>query len=143
MFCLIGLLVVTHGDLGESLLKSIAIISGEVKGSASVGLYHGDSPVRLREEIQDKVKKLDTGDGVLVLVDFYGGTPGNEVMKLLTTNEMKVLSGVNMAMLLEIVVNREFSTDVEALAKTALQSGKESLQDLNEVYNNLIAKAGE
>jgi PTS system mannose-specific IIA component len=54
-----------------------------------------------------------------------------------------VLSGVNMAMLLEIVVNREFSTDVEALAKTALQSGKESLQDLNEVYNNLIAKAGE
>jgi PTS system mannose-specific IIA component len=64
-------------------------------------------------------------------------------MKLLTTNEMKVLSGVNMAMLLEIVVNREFSTDVEALAKTALQSGKESLQDLNEVYNNLIAKAGE
>ncbi|MBU5581849.1 hypothetical protein KQJ29_17220, partial [Enterococcus sp. S181_ASV_20] len=50
---------------------------------------------------------------------------------------------VNMAMLLEIVVNREFSTDVEALAKTALESGKESLQDLNEVYNNLIAKAGE
>ena len=50
-------------------------------------------------------------------------------MKLLTTNEMKVLSGVNMAMLLEIVVNREFSTDVEALAKTALQSGKEILQD--------------
>ena len=46
------------GDLGESLLKSIAIIAGEVKGSASVGLYHGDSPVRLREEIQEKVKKI-------------------------------------------------------------------------------------
>ena len=46
-------------------------------------------------------------------------------------------------MLLEIVVNREFSNDLEALAKTALQSGKESLQDLNEVYNHLIAKAGE
>ena len=140
---MIGLLVVTHGSLGTSLLESIAIIAGEVKCSASVGLYHGDSPVQLREEIQEKVKALDTGAGVLVLVDFYGGTPGNEVMKLLTANKMKVLSGVNMAMLLEIVVNREFSTDVEMLAEAARQSGKDSLQDLNEVYNNLIAKAGE
>lgn len=140
---MIGLLVVTHGNLGKSLLESIAIIAGEVKCSASVGLYHGDSPIQFKEEIQEKVEALDTGEGVIVLVDFYGGTPGNEVMKLLTTNEMKVLSGVNMAMLLEIVVNREFSNDLEALAKTALQSGKESLQDLNEVYNHLIAKAGE
>lgn len=140
---MIGLLVVTHGNLGKSLLESIAIIAGEVKCSASVGLYHGDSPIQLKEEILEKVEALDTGKGVIVLVDFYGGTPGNEVMKLLTTNEMKVLSGVNMAMLLEIVVNREFSNDLEALAKTALQSGKESLQDLNEVYNHLIAKAGE
>lgn len=140
---MIGLLVVTHGDLGKSLLESIAIIAGEVKCSASVGLYHGDSPVRLREEIQGKVEALDTGEGVIVLVDFYGGTPGNEVMKLLVTHKMKVLSGVNMAMLLEIVVNREFTQDLEALARTALQSGKESIQDLNEMYNNLIAKAGE
>lgn len=140
---MIGLLVVTHGNLGKSLLESIAIIAGEVKCSASVGLYHGDSPIQLKEEIQEKVEALDTGEGVIVLVDFYGGTPGNEVMKLLTTNKMKVLSGVNMAMLLEIVVNREFSNDLEALAKTALQSGKESLQDLNEVYNHLITKAGE
>ncbi|HCM84973.1 MULTISPECIES: PTS sugar transporter subunit IIA [Enterococcus] len=140
---MIGLLVVTHGDLGKSLLESIAIIAGEVKCSASVGLYHGDSPVQLREEIQGKVEALDTGEGVIVLVDFYGGTPGNEVMKLLVTHKMKVLSGVNMAMLLEIVVNREFTEDLEALARTALQSGKESIQDLNEVYNNLIAKAGE
>lgn len=140
---MIGLLVVTHGDLGKSLLESIAIIAGEVKCSASVGLYHGDSPVQLREEIQGKVEALDTGEGVIVLVDFYGGTPGNEVIKLLVTHKMKVLSGVNMAMLLEIVVNREFTEDLEALARTALQSGKESIQDLNEVYNNLIAKAGE
>lgn len=140
---MIGLLVVTHGDLGKSLLESIAIIAGEVKCSASVGLYHGDSPVQLREGIQGKVEALDTGEGVIVLVDFYGGTPGNEVMKLLVTHKMKVLSGVNMAMLLEIVVNREFTEDLEALARTALQSGKESIQDLNEVYNNLIAKAGE
>lgn len=140
---MIGLLVVTHGDLGKSLLESIAIIAGEVKCSASVGLYHGDSPVQLREEIQGKVEALDTGEGVIVLVDFYGGTPGNEVMKLLVTHKMKVLSGVNMAMLLEIVVNREFTEDLEALARTALQIGKESIQDLNEVYNNLIAKAGE
>ena len=125
------------------MLESIAIIAGEVKCSASVGLYHGDSPVQLREEIQGKVEALDTGEGVIVLVDFYGGTPGNEVMKLLVTHKMKVLSGVNMAMLLEIVVNREFTEDLEALARTALQSGKESIQDLNEVYNNLIAKAGE
>ena len=97
----------------------------------------------MREEIQEKVKKLDTGDGVLVLVDFYGGTPGNEVMKLLTTNEMKVLSGVNMAMLLVNLENPEFSTDVVAFANTCLNSGKESLQVLYEVYNNLIAKAGE
>lgn len=140
---MIGLLVVTHGDLGRSLLDSIAIIAGEVKCAASVGLYHGDSPIQLREEIQEKVEALDSGEGVIVLVDFYGGTPGNEVMKLLASKKMRVLSGVNMAMLLEIVVNREFSTDIETLSEAALQSGKESLQDLNEVYCNLIAKAGE
>ncbi|MBL1229681.1 PTS sugar transporter subunit IIA [Enterococcus sp. BWB1-3] len=139
---MIGLLVVTHGNLGKSLLESIAIITGEVKYAESIGLYHGDSPEVFRGRIQEMIEKLDSGKGVLVLVDFFGGTPGNEVLKLLPREKMKVLSGVNMAMLLEVVVNRDFSNDVEQIGRIALESGSRSVMDLNKAYNNMIERTG-
>lgn len=139
---MIGVLIVAHGDLGSTLLKSIEIIAGKVEQAASIGLYHGDSPENFRASIKEAVEQLDTGMGVMVLVDFFGGTPGNEALKCLPRENMKVLSGVNMAMLLEVVVNREFITDLEALSQLALDSGKNSIQDLNEVYNKMMEKAG-
>ncbi|GCF95125.1 PTS mannose transporter subunit IID [Enterococcus florum] len=140
---MIGVLVVAHGDLGKALLDSIGIIAGKVECADSVGLHHGDSPDEFRTKIQKAAMALDTGKGVLVLVDFFGGTPGNETLKCLANHEMKVLSGVNMAMLLEVVVHRAFITDIEELSKLALESGKTSIQDLNQIYEKMIEKAGD
>ncbi len=139
---LIGVLVVAHGDLGSTLLESIGIIAGKVENAHSVGLHHGDSPEIFRNTIKEAVEQLDMGSGVIVLVDFFGGTPGNEVLKCLPRENMKVLSGVNMAMLLEVVVNREFITDLESLSQLALDSGKSSIQDLNQLYKKMMEKAG-
>ncbi|MGM0215780.1 PTS sugar transporter subunit IIA [Enterococcus sp. AZ109] len=139
---MIGVLVVAHGDLGKTLLESIAIIAGEVQQADAIGLHHGDSPETFRAGIKEAVESLDTGEGVMVLVDFFGGTPGNEALKCLPRENMKVLSGVNMAMLLEVVVNRAFMSDLEALSQLALNSGKSSIQDLNEVYKKMMEKAG-
>ena len=139
---MIGLLLVTHGSLGQALLESIAIITGRVKGATAIGLYHGDSPEAFREEIKAAVEELDTGLGVLVLVDFFGGTPGNEVLKLLPREKMKVLSGTNLAMLLEIVMGRETSDDLQHIGQQALASARQSIMDMSERYLQMMEKAG-
>lgn len=128
---LIGLLLVTHGNLGSALLDSTEIIAGKVKQAGAVGLFHGDSPEQFRGKIEKEIELLDTGDGIIVMVDIIGGTPGNEAMKMTSDHKLKILSGVNLAMVLEFTLNREFVNNVNDVAKTSMESANLSIKDLS------------
>lgn len=138
---MVGLLLVTHGDLAKSLLNSAALIMGEAPLIESYGLYHGDDVDELKEKVKSAVKRLydqSEGDGVLVLVDLFGGSPSNAAARSL--HELKdivkaeCVTGVNLPMLLEVATSVNY-LNLEELKEKCLAIGPESIVDLCKKIN--------
>ena len=105
---MIGLVVATHGNLGEALLGTAAMIVGPPVRACAVSLSHGQSPDELRAVLAAAIDRLDPeGDGVLVAADMFGGTPANIGMTLLVPGRVELVTGVNLPMLLKFFSYRE------------------------------------
>ena len=122
----VGIIVVTHVDYGSSLLRAAEFILGPVQDCTSIQV---DSSLEVEETVnrlKDAVGFLDKGQGVLVLTDMFGGTPTNLSLSLLgARQDVEVLTGVNLPMLLRVLGNRTRS--LPELAELALQAGCEGI----------------
>jgi len=128
---MVGMLIVTHGRLGEGLLDAMQMIAGPQEKVDFVSLKEGDSIDELKDKILNAVKTLDDGSGVLVFVDMFGASPSNAAAYLLNEN-VEVITGVNLPMLLEIVSFRE-SSSLQELAANAMTAGVESVKNLTQL----------
>jgi len=100
---MIGVVVVTHGRLGTELIKTAEFILGRIENAAAVSIDDQRSPDLLRADIEQAVKAVDKGNGVLILTDMFGGTPSNLSLSLLSNGRIEVLSGVNLPMLIKLI----------------------------------------
>ena len=128
---MIGVLVVTHGEMAKGILDTLDMIMGDVGNVDYASLLRGEDYEDFEKDIENKIKKLDNGKGVLVLVDLFGASPFNVSQKVSKKLEelnisTKILSGVNLMMLLEACSNREFCT-LDELVETVKNSGKEGI----------------
>ena len=123
---MIGILIIAHGTLGESLIHCASHVMGTrppLLGQLSVGIH--DDPVRLLPQAQQMVKELDQGDGVLVLSDIYGATPCNLACKLLEQGHVEGMAGVSLPMLVRALTYRNKS--MATLIEKALSGGHEGI----------------
>jgi PTS system mannose-specific IIA component len=120
---MIGLLIVTHCDLGKELLNAAEFIVGRIDAVDTMAITETSGTDLLRKKIEAKVNALESGDGVLILTDMFGGTPSNLGLSFLKEGKFEVLTGVNLPMIIAIVQNRPGST-VTALAEKAQEAGK-------------------
>jgi PTS system mannose-specific IIA component len=120
---MIGLLIVTHCDLGKELLNAAEFIVGKIEAVDSIAITETSGTDLLRKKIEAKVAALDKGDGVLILTDMFGGTPSNLSLSFLREGKIEVLTGVNLPMIIAMVQNRP-NTKVTALAEKAQEAGK-------------------
>ena len=120
---MIGLLIVTHCDLGKELLNAAEFIVGRIDAVDTMAITETSGTDLLRKKIESKVNALESGDGVLILTDMFGGTPSNLSLSFLKEGKFEVLTGVNLPMIIAIVQNRPGST-VTALAEKARDAGK-------------------
>ncbi|MEG2799038.1 MAG: PTS sugar transporter subunit IIA [Erysipelotrichaceae bacterium] len=130
---MIGILLVSHGKMAEGMKDSIELIMGEVEQLNTVSLVAGEDIEQFKLEVLNKTIELDTGDGVLVYVDLFGASPYNATQyasrELVDKNiEMKVLTGMNLPMLLESLVMREYY-DIHSLVKIAKEAGQEGISE--------------
>lgn len=128
---MIGILIVAHGALGESLIQCAT----HVMGSRPVlleqfGIDMHDDPATLLPVMQKVVRALDEGDGVLILSDIYGATPCNIVSKLVKQNSVEGIAGVNLPMLVRALTYR--NGDLTKLAEKALSGGQEGVINFTE-----------
>ena len=131
---MIGVLVVTHGSIGEALLTSAAQILGiEPKQVATLSVWRQDDPDDLVLRARELLDGLDAGDGVLVLTDIFGATPGNVVSRLLEDGRIEGVSGVSLPMLLRVLTGRNGSNParMNVLVQRALSGGSEGLVHMN------------
>jgi len=136
---MIGVLIASHGSLAAELLRTVEKIIGLQKQVAVLSTSNCCPRRQLRDEAKQLIDSLDSGEGVLVMVDSPGGTPANICLEAACGNDgVKVLSGVNLPMLLCLVDRRQGQT-IDLLAGTALSAGKMTICDLT---NAMSAKAG-
>jgi mannose PTS system EIIA component len=120
---MIGLLIVTHCNLGKELLNAAEFIVGKIEAVDTIAITETSGTDLLRKKIEAKVGALDKGDGVLILTDMFGGTPSNLSLSFLKEGKIEVLTGVNLPMMIAIVQNRP-NFKVTALAGKAQEAGK-------------------
>ena len=127
---MIGVLIVTHGDIGTSLLTSASqILGGEQKQVATLSVWRADDVDDLVLRARELMESLDSGDGVLVLTDIFGATPGNVVSRLLEDGRIEGVSGASLPMLLRVLTGRNGS--LSAAVKRALSGGAEGVVHMN------------
>jgi PTS system mannose-specific IIA component len=97
-----GVVVVTHGRVAMELVHAAQTIVGEFPGIEAVSIDWNDDVNEARERIGSAIRKVDAGDGVLVLTDMFGGTPTNLALTFLEKERVEVLTGVNLPMLVKV-----------------------------------------
>lgn len=110
---MIGILIVTHGGLGDSLVHCVTHVLGSKPPLLEqLGISMEDDPVVMLPNAQELVKSLDRGAGVLVLSDIYGATPCNIVCRLMQPGIVEGVAGVNLPMLIRALSYRHLALDV-------------------------------
>jgi PTS system mannose-specific IIA component len=104
---MIGVLITTHGNLGGELIKAAELIRGSLKGIIPISVDQTNGVEDLKKEISTAIKKLDQGQGVLILTDLFGGTPSNISLSFMKVGKVEVITGVNLPMLLKLPDIRE------------------------------------
>ena len=121
-----GLLLITHGNIGRDMLDTVTEILGTCPLHAEILAIHADSdPDKLLETADHLCAKLEQGGGVLVLTDLYGSTPSNIATRLLDRHELRVISGVNIPMLIRILNYPEMK--LQALCEKALNGARDGI----------------
>jgi PTS system ascorbate-specific IIA component len=124
---MIGLLIVSHGAFGESLIHSASHVLGKRPlYLRQVGVTVHDDPDEILPVARDLIRFLDQGRGVLVMTDIYGATPSNIGSRLLEPGRVEGIAGVNLPMLIKALTHREESS-LEELARKAIAGAGEGI----------------
>ena len=105
---MIGILLVTHGEIGKSLIDCAAHILDNYPISVeSVSINSNDDLHKYSDIISKKIKNLESGHGVLIMTDIYGATPCNLLNKFIEENKVEVVTGINLPMLIKAISDRK------------------------------------
>lgn len=129
---MIGILVVTHGKLASGFLDAMELIMGKQQGIICMGLYHGKDINEFGLELEREMKALDEGDGVIVLVDLYAASPYNQAVlhhRTLHNTNCRIISGVNLPMLLELTMMRNAHMQLDEIWHTGMERGKDGIKE--------------
>jgi PTS system mannose-specific IIA component len=124
---MIGVVVVTHGQLASELVNAAETIVGDLPHFTAVSIGWHDDTQDAREEIAQAIARVSGGtQGVLILTDMFGGTPANLAMTFLTDEKVEVITGVNLAMLIKIANARE-SAGLLVTARDLREHGRNAI----------------
>lgn len=118
---MIGLILVTHGNLAEEFVHAMEHVVGPQEAIAPICIGPNDDMEQRRTEIRQAITSVDSGRGVIILTDLFGGTPSNLAISLLQAGKVEVIAGINLPMLIRLAGARsELSvTDAVAAARDA------------------------
>lgn len=113
---MIGLVIVTHGKLADEFIHVMEHVLGPQEAIASVCIGPHDDMDERRQDILAAVKKVEQGDGVVLLTDLFGGTPSNLAISVMSETSAEVIAGVNLPLLIKLAEVRKTENLREAVA---------------------------
>ena len=124
---MIGILIVTHKNLGAALIEALEFITGRpVENMAAISIDLNESADKLRNKIAAGIKQVDRHQGVLILTDMFGGSPSNLSYSFLEEGRIEVLSGVNLPVVMKADDKRK-TMPLEELAPMLERFGRRSI----------------
>ncbi len=130
---MIGIVLVTHGNLAEEFVKIVEHIMGRQERIATVCIEPNDDMEKCREAIMNAVEFVDKGTGVAILTDMFGGTPSNLSISVMNSDSIEVLAGLNLPMLIKLVSIR----NALPLSQAVLQAQESGRKYVN-IARNLL-----
>ena len=122
-----GILIVTHGNLGSTLIETLEFIMGKTQENLiSISIDINQDPDNLRKKIKTGIQKVQSENGVIILTDMFGGTPSNLSYSFLEEGQVEVISGVNLPILMKAVNSRE-KMSMDKLTAALVAHGKRSI----------------
>jgi mannose PTS system EIIA component len=131
---MIGLIIVTHGNLAKEFVSALEHIVGPQQQIVTISIAPNDDMEERRNAILAAVKAVDTGDGVIILTDMFGGTPSNLAISVMDGGSVEVIAGVNLPMLVKLARIREEVALIDAL-KLAQDAGRKYIHVASLVLN--------
>jgi mannose PTS system EIIA component len=120
---MIGLVLVTHGRLAAEFRAALEHVVGPQRQVESVMIGPEDDVEQRRRDIIDAVQRVDTGDGVAILTDMFGGTPSNLAISVMGRPGVEVIAGINLPMLIKLAKVRDVAPLAQVVAQ-ALEAGR-------------------
>ena len=132
---MVGVLVVTHGNLAGELVQAASRIVGEVQEIQAVAIDWDDEISAAGNAIREAIKGMDRGQGVLILTDMFGGTPTNISLSFLKEGRVEIITGVNLPMLIKFSNLRE-RDELRTVAENIKDQGQKSIYIASDVFKN-------
>ena len=135
---MIGMILVTHGRLAEELRSAMEHVVGSQRNVDTVCIGPDDDMEARRQDIADAIGRVDRGKGVIILTDLFGGTPSNLAISLMKTENIEVIAGVNLPMLIRLEGARKVM-GVHAAVAAAREAGRKYISVASEILGEAAA----
>jgi len=120
---MIGVILVTHGNLADEFVNAMEHVVGKQDAVATVCIGPNDDMEQRRDDISAAIQNVDSGSGAIILTDLFGGTPSNLAISLLEEGKVEVIAGINLPMLIRLAGARKKKGLLET-AKAARDAGR-------------------
>jgi len=135
---MIGLVLVTHGRLASEFIVAMEHVVGPQERIEAICIGPEDDMEVRRNDIADAIAKVDAGKGVIILTDLFGGTPSNLAISLMRSQEIEVIAGVNLPMLIRLEGARK-TMEVKAAVAAAREAGRKYISVASEILGEAAA----
>ena len=134
---MIGMILVTHGKLANQFVEAMEHVVGKQKAVSTVCIGPNDDMERRRKQIANAINKVDSGSGVIILTDLFGGTPSNLAISLLDAGKVEVIAGINLPMLIRLAGARGNMSVTEAV-DAARDAGRNYITIASEFLSDTV-----
>jgi len=133
---MVGAVIVTHGRLARELLDATERIVGRTEGIAAVSIDWDDDVAVARQQIQETIQTVNSGGGVLIFTDMFGGTPTNVSLAFLEQDQVEIITGVNLPMLIKLTSLQNASESLLGIAQQVRERGQKSVYVASEILSS-------
>ena len=131
---MIGIIIVTHGNLALELKSAMEHILGVQKNIEIICISSDDDLDERKNDIEGSIKKIDNNNGIVMLTDMFGGTPSNLAISFLKTGKIEIISGVNLPMLVKLIGLRD-SNDLNGVVQETRDSAQKYISIASEILS--------
>ena len=131
---MIGIIIVTHGNLALELKSAMEHILGIQKNIEIISIKSDDDLEIKKSALEESIKKVDEENGVIILTDMFGGIPSNLAISLLKIGKIEIISGVNLPMLIKLIGLRD-SNDLQKVATESKESAQKYISIASEILS--------